>query len=239
MPATQQKDGTWRIKKKDGTLGTRKFTSKKNALAAQRSGGAKKGAKKPAKKGGGGGSNPATTSSSHRVGTGKGYQSVRATVLLLSPITERGIRVVQGKTTPSAALASLRQHGLARPHLTHLAVVTGDIMVDRSKKVGQAAAMSRGSVTAWLPEVYLGLKSGEDVFVESVNDPEILHSRIIQRTTGYAPAQNRWRGRDALTYRLIKHGGQAVRLVGNRVKIAGRAKRALQELILRPMGATL
>ncbi len=48
MPAEQQKSGKWRIKKKDGTLGKRDFTSKKNALAAQRSG-ATAGKKKPGK----------------------------------------------------------------------------------------------------------------------------------------------------------------------------------------------
>ena len=236
MPAEQQKSGKWRIRKKDGTLGKRDFTSKKNALAAQRSG-AKAGKKKPgtkvAKKAG----TSATSSSSKKIGTGKSYQAVRLTMLAISPVTSKALAIQAEAKTVSGALTQLRTELVSPAYATHLGVVTADLLIDRSRMVGQAAALSRGSVTAWAPEVYIGVKGVED-WQRGVGAWGV-HDNAIRRQTGYDPANGTWDARQMRTYRTIKHGGQIIRIAGNRIGLMKRLKRALQDSILRPIGATL
>lgn len=234
MPATQQKDGTWRIKKKDGTLGTRKFTSKKNALAAQRGGGAKKPAKKGGKKST---SKAVATSGSSAPGTGKTYQGIRLTAMALAPATDEMIAIVaEGKDVRQAG-EDLWNKAKSRPHLTHLGIVAADVIVDRSRKVGQAAAMSRGSVTAWAPEVYT-VALGVIQASQGTSERDI-HRGFHRRTTGYDPTTNKTVLKNARTYRMIKHGGQLIRIGAGRVKVLRKLKSIVQENILRPVGATL
>ncbi len=235
MPAQQQKDGTWRIKKKDGTLGTRKFTSKKNALAAQRSGGAKKPGKKVTKKGGT--KATVTTSGSKAPGTGRSYQAVRLTALGVAAGTDQVLAItLEGKDVETAG-RDLLATAKSRPHLTHLGIVGVDLIIDKSRKVGQAAAMSRGSVTAWAPEVYDVGMGVIDAFGGA--SERVIHNRFISRTTGWSPIGNVYNRSAMRTYRLLKHGGQLIRIGGNRIKILQRIKRVVQENILRPVGATL
>ncbi len=235
MPAQQQKDGTWRIKKKDGTLGTRKFMSKKNALAAQRSGGAKKPGKKVTKKGGT--KATATTSGSKAPGTGRSYQAVRLTALALAAGTNQVIAIATEGRDVEVAGRRLFEVAKSRPHLTHLGIVGVDLIIDKSRKVGQAAAMSRGSVTAWAPEVY-DVGMGVIDALGGASEQQI-HNRYVSRTTGYSPAGNVFNRVNMRTYRLLKHGGQLIRIGGTRIKFLQRIKRVVQENILRPAGATL
>lgn len=237
MPAEQQKDGKWRIKKKDGTLGKRNFSSKKNALAAQRSG-AKAGKKKPGKKVAKKSSGTSATTTSSRIGTGRSYQAGRATALIVAPISHEVLGIVTEGKDPTQAGQDLFDSVRTRPVLTHEAIVAADIIIDRSRKVGQAAALSRGSVTAWLPEGYLLGKGVQDVLVDKLG-ADAVHTRYIQRQTGWSAISNTWDPQRARIYRIAKHGGQAVRIASGRVKILKRAKRMLQETILRPLGATL
>lgn len=235
MPAEQQKDGRWRIKKKDGTIGKRKFSSKKNALAAQRSSGAKKPGKKVAKKGGT--KATATTSGSKAPGTGRSYQAVRLTALAVAAGTDQILAIAtEGKDVETAG-RDLFEAAKSRPHLTHLGIVAVDLVIDKSRKVGQAAAMSRGSVTAWAPEVYeVGMGVVDALGGASERQ---IHNRAISRVTGWSPIGNVYNRAAMRTYRLIKHGGQLVRIGGNRIKVLQRIKRVVQENILRPVGATL
>jgi hypothetical protein len=235
MPAEQQKDGTWRIKKKDGTIGKRKFSSKKNALAAQRSGGAKKKpGKKVAKKGG---TKATTTTGSSTPGTGKSYQAVRLTALAVAAGTDQVLGIVLDGKDVETAGRDLIEVAKSRPHLTHIGVVGVDLIIDKSRKVGQAAAMSRGSVTAWAPEVYDVGMGVLDAFGGA--SERQIHNRFISRTTGWSPIGNVYNRSAMRTYRLLKHGGQLIRIGGNRIKILQRVKRVVQENILRPAGVTL
>ncbi len=239
MVVKQNKDGTWSVVTKAGPLGKTKFSTKSAAEARARGPGKKgkgkgKGkavAKKPT------GGTSATTTSSH-VGTGRSYQATRATALILAPVSHEVIGIVTQGKAPRAAGESLLATVKSRPMLTHQAINAADIIIDRSRKVGQAAAMSRGSVTAWLPEGYVLGSGVMDVLVDKLG-AEAVHTRYIQRQTGWSPISNTWNPQRARVYRILKHGGQAVRILSGRVKILTRAKRMLQETILRPMGATL
>ncbi len=235
MPAEQQKSGKWRIKKKDGTLGKRDFTSKKNALAAQRGGGAKG---KPKAKPKGKGKAATTTTASKMPGIGRSYQGAKATAMILAPATHQAIGVLDKGRKPGVAGAQLVAVVKGREHLKHQAINIADIVIDRSRRVGQAAALSRGSVTAWAPEVYLAGKALEDIFIED-QSAEVVHNRFIARQTGYAPLNDNLVASRARSYRLLKHVGQAARIAASRLPVLNRAKRALQELVLRPIGATL
>lgn len=236
MPAELQKNGKWRIKKKDGTLGKRNFSSKKNALAAQRSGAkaGKKPGKSVAKKPSGG---KAATTSSRSIGTGKSYQGVRLTLLAIAPATQEVFAVQAGARTMSQALTKLGKDVRSRPYLSHLGIVAADVVVDRSRMVGQSAAMSRGSVTAWAPEVYIFAKGVEDW--QGGARPLQIHSRAIARETGYDALSATWNPARMRTYRTIKHGGQLLRIGASRIGLLKRLKRVVQDSMLRPIGATL
>lgn len=244
MPVKQVPGGKWKVVKKDGKLGKTAFSTKSAAQSRARGPGKKaKGrkvakrpaAKKPAKRRS---SSTSATSSFSRIGTGRSYQAGRATALILAPASHEVLAVVTEGKPPAQAGRDLFDRVKSRPMLTHEAIVAADIIVDRSRKVGQAAALSRGSVTAWLPEGYLLGSGVMDVLVDKLGARDV-HTRYIQRQTGWSPVSNTWNPQRARIYRIAKHGGQAVRILSGRVKILTRAKRMLQETILRPMGATL
>ncbi len=235
MPAEQQKNGKWKIKLKGGGLGKREFSSKANALAAQQSGGAKKPGKKVAKRPGT--KATATTSGSKAPGTGRSYQAVRLTALGVAVGTDQVLAItLEGKDVETAG-RDLLETAKSRPHLTHLGIVAVDLVIDKSRKVGQAAAMSRGSVTAWAPEVY-DVGMGVIDALDGASERQI-HNRYVRRTTGWSPIGNVYNRSAMRTYRLLKHGGQLVRIGGTRIKVLQRIKRVVQENILRPVGATL
>ena len=239
MPAKQQKSGKWKIVKKDGSLGKRGFSSKKNALAAQR--GAPKGGKKPAKKGGGGGkkaaSNPGNPNKAP--GTGKAYQGIRLTGLALAAPTEAGILVVQGRRSIGEGITRLRDRAFKQPHIKHQVINVADLTIDRNKHVQQAASLTRMSVTAWLPEALVAARSAEDWFSAGVNDPWELHRRYVMRVTGYDPGAGDYDFKRAREYRLAKHVGQAVRIAARKLPIAKRVGDVLKHEILNPLGMTL
>ncbi len=234
MPTIKVKDG-WKWKSKDGTLGKRVFRTQK-AAQSQGRGPGKKG-KKPgkavAKKPTGG----TATTTSRKIGTGRSYQGVRLTMLVISPATDQAFAVQAGAQTIEGALTQIGQDVQSGPYLSHLAVVAADVAIDTHPKVGQAAAISRGSVTALAPEVYLGVKGVEDW--RAGQGVRQIHGNAILRQTGYNPADGSWDPARMRTYRTIKHGGQVIRYAGSHFKMAERLKRRIQESFLRPLDLTL
>ena len=239
MPAKQQKNGKWKIVKKDGSLGKRGFSSKKNALAAQR--GAPKGGKKPAKKGGGGGkkavANPGNNNKAP--GTGKAYQGIRLTGLALAVPTEAGILVAQGRRSLTDGIQRMRVRAVRQPHIKHQVVNVADLTIDRNKRVQQAASLTRMSVTAWLPEVLVAARTAEDWFEKGIDDPWQLHRNYVMRVTGYDPGADDYKFSRAREYRIAKHLGQVVRIAARKMPIAKRVGNILKEEILNPLGMTL
>ncbi len=240
--ATRKVKGGYKVVKKDGSLGKTLFKTQ-TAAASRARGPGKKGravarrpaAKKPAKRRAT--KATATTSGSTAPGTGRSYQAVRLTALAVAAGTHQVLGIaLEGKDVETAG-RRLFEVAKSRPHLTHLGVVAVDLVIDKSRKVGQAAAMSRGSVTAWAPEVY-DLGMGVIDALDGASEVQI-HNRYVSRTTGWSPAGNVFNRANMRTYRLLKHGGQLARIGGTRIKFLQRIKRVVQENILRPVGATL
>ncbi len=241
MPAKQNKAGTWNVVKKDGTLGKRNFSTKSNALAAQR--GPKKAGKAKPKGKRKGGSKAATTSNPNKApGTGKLYQGARLTALVVAPVTDRVIVVAQGRRTIGQGITDLKGKARHGSHVRHQLVNVADLTIDRNKHVQQAASLSRMSVTAWLPEALVAARTAEDFFVEGINDPSVLHRRYVERVNGYDPGLDKFTASKAREYRVAKHLGQAIRVLGSgerKVPIVSRVANVLRTEILNPLGATL
>lgn len=246
MPVKQIPGGKWKVVKKDGKLGKTAFNTKSAAQSRARGPGkkgakrkgkavAKRAARKPAKRRSS--SKSATSSSPQKIGTGRGYQGVRLTMLVLSPATDQAFAIQAGGQTVSGALTQIGHDVQARPYLSHLGIVAADVAIDTNPKVGQAAALSRGSITAWAPEVYIAAMGVEDW--RTGQGARQIHGNAILRQTGYNPADGSWDPARMRTYRTIKHGGQVIRYAGSHIKMAERLKRRIQESFLRPLDLTL
>ncbi len=237
MPAVKQKDGTWRVKKKDGTLGKRRFSTMANALAAQRRApGKKKAAKRKAPR-----KAPAKKKTTRRKAVAKkgnpnkspkigaAIQAFKGGHAVFAPVIEAGVRVHAG----AEPIPSLKR--AANIDLAQSLVVEGvNHAVDR--KIAHGAALSRGSATAWAAEGFAGLRAFQAAKgtkgADTVRQVNISLSRTIR---GYEPAEARMNflNDDQRNYNLIKIGGGVVRRVSNMgpfKKIFAPAKKLLGEM---------
>lgn len=221
MPAVKQKDGTWRVKKKDGTLGKRRFSTQANALAAQRGApGKKKGTrskkpkskavarttrKSPAKKG-----NPAKPPQ-----IGAAYSAGKGSVMLLAPVTDTILAGLRDGTPRAEILKRAQEKILSIPYAYNLGVIAVDAMIDR--KTAQSTAITMGSASAILPEVFLASIAFDQLSGERGATPQgaahRLHRRIVTAHQGYNPESNaiRMDHPEFRTYRALRHGGQGLR----------------------------
>lgn len=233
MSAVKQKDGKWKIKKKDGTLGKRSFSTQANALAAQR--GAPKG--KGKRKGKGKSTAVAKTKGRSRSKSvavsnpakppkiGSAYTAGKASVMLLAPVTDAVIAGMgQGKSREDIVrLAGDRV--LSIPYAYNLAVMAVDAGIDR--KTAQATALTMGSGTAILPELYLASLAYDEVQKAGGASKEAarqLHRRIVIAHQGYDPVSNAIVATDHefRTYRTLKHVGQVIRVARGKSGIVRR-----------------
>lgn len=184
----------------------------------------------PAKKTG---SNPG--SSKPRLGAA--WQGTSSSLALASPVTDSLIDPVVQRRAPNAAdLASARRKVISVPYGQNLAVEGLTAFVD--KKMGQAAALSRNSVTAWAPEVFQAGMATKDAIDRK--SPAAIHARAVIRRNAYDPNANTvdFANPEFRTYRGLKHGGQAVRLARSKVPIVKRLTDKLGDYLLRPFGLT-
>ena len=239
MSAQQQKDGTWRIKKKDGTLGKRRFSTKSNALAAQRGGGAK-GKPKPKGKGGGGGKKLTTSSPRRRPLIGSTLQGAKATHALTAPIVEVGAGNIP-RSADELQLAFRELRGKANlPYLASLAIEAGSQVLD--VKFQHATALSKGSVTAWAAELYAAVIT----FVEArqlgfAKDKVRVANRTLSRIMrAYDPASGDLSFTDDFfIYQGLKAGGGLARRLSNRSRAVGRILNPAKRFLSGIFGARL
>ncbi len=224
MPAKQQKDGTWRVKKKDGTLGKTKFKTQKAALARSRGSPGKKpgskGGKKPgkavAKKG------DATPAKPPKIGAS--YSAGMAGAMALSPLTAEVLRGIEEGLSPREVIDRTATKILTIPYAYNLALIGVDAAVDR--KTAQATAITMGSGTAILPEIYLASEIYEQA--RKGGSPQAVaaraHEAMVVTHQGYNPKSGAFATGDKRfrTYRLLKHGGQAIRMVRGKSGIVRR-----------------
>ena len=238
MVVKQNKSGTWQVVKKDGTLGKTKFTTQKAAVSRARGPGKKggKGGKAVAKRPKGKGAKAATSgSSSKTMGIGAAYQAGKFTVQALSPVIDSLIR--HGPT--QAALDHAQSKGLFE-YMKHLGVAGADMWLSRRFRV--ANALSRGSVSAWLPEGFAILRSVQASLGKSGGDAaRSFNTHYSNITTGYDPDVGRWVPRvnpDTRTYHVTKWAGVGFRLARSKSKMVKAVTEPIHK-VLRALGLSI
>lgn len=114
----------------------------------------------------------------------------------------------------------------------NVAVEVLDTIAD--KKFAEAGALTRGSVSAWLPEVFTGLvvldaDPGGDVTVDRAWQ---MHRTGVETQNGYDVIADKWEGFDNdnfKNYRLLKHGGQIFRRIANNTGFGNRITRPMKQ----------
>ena len=153
---------------------------------------------------------------------GSAYNNAKRAAALFSPVTDATISAAQSRQA-SYFMTELRPKA-NMAYVGNAAVLALDGVID--KKTGQSAALSRGSITAWAPEVFNGLQA----FVTGqgglrvVGDARSVHANLSTAYTGYDPQAGsvNWQDPRFTTYRLMKHGGQAIRILANRTSLGKR-----------------
>jgi len=157
----------------------------------------------------------------HAPGLGASYLNASRGLALASPLVDAGIDAARSKALPSAEMVKDRLWNAS--YAGAVGMVMADAYVDA--KLGQSAAISRGSATAILPEVFRGLATAR-----GGRDPASLNASFTRTAYGYDPSGgSAWGDPDFLTYRVLKHGGQAVRYAVNRTEMGKRLSRPLKK----------
>lgn len=206
----------------------------KKAWALQRKakGGKKSPAKKPKAKKSKKAGNPkggTMTNNNKSPRIGASYTHGKQGLAVVSPVTDKALRTVSVGASIAELQNSAKQletQARANPQawLSQGVTVALDGVVDA--KMRQANALSRRSVTAWLPEFFMGSRGLEgwqrggnisDSFRQSQREMSIAY-------TGFdpAPINHQLSAPAHRTYRLIKHGGQLARLLRSKVKLVKR-----------------
>lgn len=187
----------------------------KKAIAANRRGGKRKSHRSGRSK---------SRGSAHRStpAIGSAYQDGKLGAQLLVPVVDSAAQAGQGGV--SAFRTQLENHfvnpGNRNNYLMGQAVGVVDYI--GSKKVGHAAALSRGSVTAWAPEIYAGIKgfsSGGSVLQRA--------EQGLATTNGYLASDGSFDVGRVWPYALIKYGGAVARKAAVKTKLIKPISKAL------------
>lgn len=95
-----------------------------------------------------------------------------------------------------------------------------------SKKIGHAAALSRRSITAWAPEVEVGLRASGNL-AWAKDDPIGVVMNVNTDFTGYDTRAHTFDVGRPIRYGAIKYGLGIGRKVVNKTRIAQPLKKAL------------
>jgi hypothetical protein len=209
-------------------------------------GGGGKGKSKPKGKGKGGGKTASNPSSAKNPKIGAKYTATKRGLKVISPGTQIVLEKAQVKNRVGAqkilsvnTLERVGQKVGTIDYGINLGVEVLDAITD--KKFAQSGALTRGSVSAWLPEVYTGLAildadPGGDV---SATRAMTMHRTGVETQNGYDVITGKWEGLDVdnfKMYRILKHGGQLFRKAANQTSLGQRlinpVKKQLKEFDL-------
>ena len=253
--ATKKVTGGFVTVSKTGRVGSKVFKTKAGAEKVQRT--ARKnlaktrGGKAAAKPKGKGSSNPATagttavatTGGSAKTGMGKAFLNAQTGLELLAPVGEGLLRTwlsLKGDLS-DVVLKDIPEKVLTTAYAFNVAIASGDRWLD--KKLGQAAALSRGSVTAWGPEVYAGALAIE----AGIRNRGSMQSNVAAAHRTYIAVMNGYDVRTSsitigpatVTYRTAKHAGQLLRKMRGRSKLVHGLTEPIREFVLKPIGLTI
>lgn len=203
-----------------------------NATRGKGGGGkGKKATKKPGKKltatnpgGGGGGGTALTTRKAPKIGAS--YTAFKQGAAALADVTDVALRAAQTRDLQgSLQLKADQIRTNLRDFLTHEAFVAADTALDVA--MNQAAALTGGSGTAILPEIYLWMQGVEVALASSASPAaraRLVHNALNETNTGYTPTLVRMNIGDPKfrTYRVLKHVGQGIRFLRGKSKLARR-----------------
>ena len=168
---------------------------------------------------------------------GKIYQDTKQGLQILVPVTDKLTRaVITRDLEGSLRLGGTQARARTGDVLGHEVITGLDIVIDRSQKVQQAAAISRRSATAILPEVYAGIRSVQRGVVKG-QSPSLntrnLHAEASRIQTGFDPRTHiqDLTDTDFLIYRKGKHFGQLLRLLRGRSKGVKRMTEPLAKML--------
>lgn len=182
-------------------------------------GGGGKGKSNPAK---GSTSTDLATTSTNKKGPGLGstYSAGKNIIMIMSPGTEVVLqRVTAG--APVAVRETLDEIGakvIDMDYAGNVLITMADNFIDSHPKIGQRAALSRKSVTAWLPEAFLGLIIADVIKQHGgLTKRAVLqiHQQVVLAVNGYNVflGELQFETSDFQTYRGLKHGGQGLRII--------------------------
>jgi len=159
---------------------------------------------------------------SHTVGIGSAYTTAKTTTQVLAPGVDL-VTHLKGQTA-SGAVADLRYHAVSQEYAFGLGSAIVQTWAD--KKIGQAAALSRGSITAWAAEAIPII----DVVntARSSRDPRVLFSRYNLTANGYSPVDQSFHA--PLVYGGVKYGLGVARKLASRTRILAPVKKGLHML---------
>ena len=158
---------------------------------------------------------------------GASYSAAKATVFVFSPLIDESVGQDAVGKDPAVILMAAGRKVWSLPYAYNLGVVAADAGIDR--KTAHATAMSKGSLSAWLPEAYLAFGVAKPI-VERGGPPRavtrLLHERVVNAHQGYDPRRNAISlTSDFKIYRALRHGGQFFRRIQGRMGIFKRVFR--------------
>lgn len=153
----------------------------------------------------------------HKPRLGASWRAGTTAAVVLAPVTDEVINSVQSKNFKSLAV-NLKNKTLSIANGMNLGIATVDAGLDA--KLGHAAALSRGSITAWAPElIRLGAaasNAGLSIGGSGKVDARAFNAGFSKATTGFDSRTGTWNVVDAIPYQASKHGLQIVRRIAAR-----------------------
>ena len=183
-------------------------------------------------------SNPGPGGGRRAPGLGATYEGFMKGAELLAPVSDEVLlRTTTGASLTAGLGSKLQGKVMSAGYGSNAVVSILDGAI--SAKTRQAQAISRGSVTAILPEAYLGLLALDTARATGgslQNRALVIQRRLLKARQGYDVATNKSSfGDEFWTYRGLKHGGQGVRWAA-RTRIGQRIVRPVRPL-LKAIGA--
>ena len=170
---------------------------------------------------------------------GAQYTAAKRGLKVISPATSEVLRKARVRTrTGTAKIFSedtLKQIGnkvATGAYAANLGIEILDTVVDR--KTAQAGALTRGSVTAIIPEVFTGFVMLDRDIPGGIpaQRAEQMHSAFVETQNAYNVLADQFLVSDNFkNYRLLKHGGQAVRMFVNKTSVGKRIGKPLKQVL--------
>lgn len=169
----------------------------------------------------------------HSSRLGASFRAGTKMIEVLSPVTDETVNSIKArnfKTLP----ANIKSKAWTTGYGANLVIATADAALDT--KMGHSGALSRGSITAWVPEVIRGadaLAAGAGAHGGKM-DGRAAHAAFVESGTGFNPQSGTWSiAPRTIAYQGAKRVGQIIRRLASTStggKVFGPVKKGLAML---------